>query len=97
MSSYLAISPFYATGASLSATTTSQSVALPEGDQIVLTNTGTNDAYVRIDSSNVAAGAAGYLLLSRSQVTLSKPAGSTMRYVALTGTTTIHYVVGEGF
>lgn len=94
--------PAYGSGVSVaSVTATSGSTALGIGSKsIVVTNTGTNNVYVRTGLTGLTAVAgADYIVLPLSQVSISKPQDHThVSYVCDTAlTSTLHLIPGEGF
>lgn len=94
--------PAYGSGASVaSVTATSGSSAIGVGSKsIVVTNTGTNNVYVRTGLTSLTAVAgADYIVLPLSQVSISKPQDHThVAYVCDTAlTSTLHLIPGEGF
>jgi hypothetical protein len=93
--------PAYGSGETISATTSSSRVALTNAqftESIVLTNTGSDFAYVRPGTSTVVATAADYCLLPGQQVSVTRNDGVT-HVAALAGSssTSVHVIPGQGF
>ena len=84
-----------------SVTATSASTQIGAGSKsITVTNTGTNNVYVRTGITGLTAVAAqDYIVLPLTQVSISKPQDHThVAYVCDTAlTSTLHLIPGEGF
>lgn len=91
-------SPVYGSGVSVTATSSSQSATIQDGSiGVVVTNTGTNLAYVNLSPNGGAATSADYLVLPSSQVVLPRSDEVTsFRYISPAGTT-LHVICGQGF
>jgi molybdopterin-guanine dinucleotide biosynthesis protein len=82
------------------ATTTSTAYAIDanERDSLVVTNAGAEIVYVRTGDSTVTATAADYLLLSLTQISLTKFKDHThIALLSATSTSAVHVIPGEGF
>lgn len=93
--------PAYGSGVTISATTSSSRVAVQNAnftESLVLTNTGSDFAYIRPGSSTVVATAADYCLLPGQQVSITWPREVT-HVAALAGSssTSVHIIPGNGF
>jgi hypothetical protein len=94
--------PAYGSGASVaSVTATSGSTQMGIGSKsIVVTNTGANSVYVRTGLTGLTAVAGtDYIVLSLSQVSISKPQDHThIAYVCDTAlASSLHIIPGEGY
>jgi len=89
--------PMYGTGQTLTSTSSSASATITgQGDNIVISNTGANVAYVRLANDAAAATTADYAVLAGSQINLGKIRGVTsLRHISPSGTT-LHVIEGEG-
>lgn len=93
------IQPGYTTGQTVSAASSAASVALTPGSkQLILTNLGSNLAYVRAgQTGSTLATAADYPVPAGAQVVISKGHGDNQfSYISPVGTT-LHVMDGEGF
>jgi len=93
-------SPHYTSGKTVTATTTAASTTVNGSSlNVLITNTGSNIAYVRIAGVAVTATAADMIILPSTQVSLTKSFGdSIISYLGVAaGDTTLHIMTGEGF
>jgi hypothetical protein len=93
-------SPAYNSGQTVTATTTAASATINGNSlNVLVTNTGSNIAYVRIASSAVTATASDMIILPSTQVSLTKSFGDTIiSYLGVAaGNTSLHIMTGEGF
>lgn len=93
-------SPHYTSGQTVTATTTAASATINGSSlNVLVTNTGSNIAYVRISGAATTATAADMIILPNTQVSLTKGYGETiLSYLGVAaGNTTLHIMTGEGF
>lgn len=82
------------------ATTTSTAYEIDTNfrDSLVVTNAGTQIVYVRTGDSTVTATAADYLVLSLTQISLTKFKDHThIALLSAAATSAVHVIAGEGF
>ena len=99
MSNYLPFSPVYGSGVTVTSGAVSASANLPvECEQVVITNFGTNVAYVDFATNGQPATTADYPIPPNfGQVTISISRGVTsFRHIAPTGSPQLHVICGEG-
>lgn len=83
-------------GAPLTATAASSNTALPNGEVVVVSNTGTAVAYLRLGDVGVTAATGDLPLEPSSQIGLTVGANSYVAAVTSSGTTTINTTGGAG-
>ena len=93
--------PAYGSGITISATTSSARGAITNAlftESLVITNTGSDFAYIKPGNSDVTATSADYCLLPGQQVSITWSRDVT-HVAALAGTssTSIHVIPGNGF
>lgn len=94
-------SPHYGSGQTVTASSAGAlSVSINSNSfNVMVTNTGSNLAYVRIGTDSATATATDFPILAGSQVAITKGAGqNVLSYIGVaTGTTTLHIMTGEGW
>ena len=90
--------PNYGSGVTLTAGAASLTTPIHEdAKSIVITNLGSNVAYIRIGNSSSVATTADFPVLPFSQVTITKVLGhNTLAYISAAGTD-LHVMNGEGW
>jgi len=98
MSSQSPFNPSYTQGKSVTASAAAASVSFNGVDkQLVITNTGTNIAYIRTGTGAFSATTADMPILPGTQVSITKGDGAvTFSYISALGTT-LHAIPGEGW
>jgi hypothetical protein len=85
-------------GVALACSTTSARVALPAGENLLITNLSVDtDAFVVLGSATVVATAARLCIPFRTQVLIARPPGSTyIAGITATGTANLQVETGTG-
>lgn len=98
MSIFAPFNPAYTSGQTKTSAALAASFDLAAGtNQVCVTNTGSNIAYVRIGSGSFAATTSDYPVLSGSQVVLTRAQDDTaVSHISASGTT-LHFICGSGF
>ena len=98
MSTFIPFNPAYTSGQTKTSAALAASFSIADGtDQVCITNTGSNIAYVRIGVGAFSATTADYPVASRAQVVLTKAQDDTVvSHISASGTT-LHFICGSGF
>ena len=98
MSTFIPFNPAYTSGQTKTSAALAASFSIADGtDQVCITNTGSNIAYVRIGSGSFSATTADYPVPSGAQVVLTKAQDDTVvSHISASGTT-LHFICGIGF
>ncbi len=98
MSIFAPFNPAYTSGTTKTSAALAASFSIAAGtNQVCITNTGSNIAYVRIGSGTFSATTADYPVLSGAQVVLTKAQDDTVvSHISASGTT-LHFICGNGF
>lgn len=98
MSIFAPFNPAYTSGQTKTSAALAASFSVAAGtNQVCITNTGSNIAYVRIGVGSFSATTADYPVPSGAQVVLTKAQDDTVvSHISASGTT-LHFICGNGF
>ena len=99
MSQQYPFTPAYGTGITVAPTVSSARSTHGRGyKQLVISNIGSVNCYVKPLTDSGSASSEDYLILPNSQVVITKDKKANMiAYISETGTGSLHIIAGEGF
>lgn len=90
--------PRYTKALQLTPAAVSAQVTIPAGSkQMILTNTGANEAFIRVGSGTFTATVNDYLVMAGTQISLSKLEDHDQLAHMSPAGTSLHVIFGEGF
>ena len=98
MSALQPFNPSYTQGQTVTAAAAAASITINAvAKQVVITNRGANEAYIRIGTGAISATVADMIILPGNQISLTKGDGQeTVSYISVLGTS-LHIIPGEGW